>query len=369
MIIVGSTALKHFGLNRREPKDLDVWFTSMEHVPIESDSYLVTHEVMNLVPTHEGHATSNAVYTIKCSHLAYNIKWEKTKADILWLKSRGCKLLPELYAELRKLWKIDYGDKSFLSLTKNKTDFFNDHVSYKYDHDYLHTLVSYPNLPLYTKCLQEREDVLIDKVKFFNMSTADQLRMFKEEITVIALERWVVHGNANWYVAYGMALKKTITNLTKNWAADFIISNLDYYTKPEYLLFKHPLEKLNLKGNGMNKARELVEEFCKKLGSDEDTGDIVFRLAEGGPYCLFSGKDYDVQRAKTKEYLADWGYKHLMKEGGEGGAEYCRGVFELKGVAIAADYRYMSHYGHSYDSILETLTVVTPTQKTITTYE
>ena len=65
-----------------------------------------------------------------------------------------------------------------------------------------------------------------------------------------------------------------------------------------------------------------------------------------------------------------WGYEHLEQEGGgEGGSEYCYGVFKLKGKVYRAEYRYYSYHGSDYSGILDTLMEVKPVQKVITVYE
>lgn len=66
----------------------------------------------------------------------------------------------------------------------------------------------------------------------------------------------------------------------------------------------------------------------------------------------------------------EWGYEHLEQEGGgEGGSEYCYGVFKLKGKIYKAEYSYYSYNGHEYDGISYTLKEVKPVEKTIVVYE
>ena len=249
-IIVGSTALKHFGLNRSEPKDVDVWTDNESDLIAGTDSHLIPSHILLLVPRKDWYATPDAIYTIKCSHAEYSIKWQKTKLDILWLKANGCKLIQPLYDLLKIHWKNVHGNKEFLSLNQNKEQFFTDNVTYVYDHDYLHELVAFPNKPMYTNCLKDGQEVLIDKDKFFKMSFENQIRMFREEITVIAAERWLINpywkGKMSWYKAYILSLEKTVTRLTKGWASEFIILNLEHFIRPDYSYFKHLIETLKL---------------------------------------------------------------------------------------------------------------------------
>lgn len=251
-IIVGSTALSKFNLNRREPKDLDIWTDCEDDLKGKEDSHLIPKDILDIVPVVEidniFYATPDAIYTIKMSHFEYQIHWQKTKLDVLWLKSNGCKLIPELYNKLKEHWKTVHGNKEFLSLMQTKEDFFTDNVEYLVEHDHLHELVAYPNKPMYTNCLKDNHEVLIDKDKFDKMPFEDRVRMFREEITVIAAERWLINsyfrGKISWYRAYMLSLEKTVTRLTKGFASEFIIMNIEHFITPKYEYFKHMLEVL-----------------------------------------------------------------------------------------------------------------------------
>lgn len=255
-IIVGSTALSKFKLNRNHPVDVDVWSDDANDIEQGTDSCLVPTEILQLVPClvdnggKDRWATPNAIYTIKMSHAEYQIKWQKTKLDILWLKHKGCKLIPELYSVLKAHWRKEKGNKEFLSLMQTKEEFFTDNVTYVYDHDYLHELVACPSRPMYERCLKDGQQVLIDQTKFNEMPFEDQVRMFREEIAVIAAERWMINpiwkGKISWFQAHILSLEKTVTRLTKGWASEFIIMNLEHFVKPNHIYFKHIIEELDL---------------------------------------------------------------------------------------------------------------------------
>lgn len=254
-IVVGSTALHYHLPETRPPKDLDVWKNDPSKVNSKKgdDFKVIPTKIINLIEHKEGYATLDSLYTIKCSHLGWdNPMWNKHKQDTLFLKSLGCKIIPELYNELIEFWRVELGDKSFLSLKQDKEPFFTDNVIYLYDHDWLHEQVAFPNNPVYTKCLKFGEDVLIDKTKFDKLSFDEQIRMFKEEIVVIAIERWMVNPNLkkpkSWLESYILSVRKTITSLTKGWATDFLVKNLDIISKPDYSMFEYTLntiDKLN----------------------------------------------------------------------------------------------------------------------------
>jgi len=61
--------------------------------------------------------------------------------------------------------------------------------------------------------------------------------MFREEIAVIAIERWLTNdvwkGKVPVTKAHNMSVKKTILHLTKNWATDFLVTNLVEFVMPE----------------------------------------------------------------------------------------------------------------------------------------
>jgi hypothetical protein len=249
-LIVGSTALSYFGFSRRIPKDIDIWISAEESL-VSGDCKEIPIDILKLCVTIDGYATPDTVYTIKCSHLGWNNPmWDKHKLDILYLKSKGCVLIPVLYYKLIEFWKTELGDKSFLSLKQDKESFFTDNITYTVPHDLLHEMVAFPNKPVYSRCLKVNEEVLIDKNMFDKLPFEYQVKMFKEEITVIAIERWLLpqmlnnRNTVGWYKSYILALKKTITSLTKNWATDFIVSNLDHFVRPDYAYFEHTLKLL-----------------------------------------------------------------------------------------------------------------------------
>lgn len=250
-IIVGSKALKHWLPDHRSPADIDIWTDKPYTKRKEYDYKRIPADILHLVKyahvKDELIATLDSLYTIKCSHLGWsNPNWNKHKLDLLHLKQLGCSLDEPLYRALLDFWKKELGTKDFLSLNKGKQDFFTDNVDYKFDHDWLHEQVSYPLEPVYKQCLKEGADVLIDREKFNQLDFTQQIRMFREEITVIAIERWLVNprftGNMSWVQAYFAALQKTITTLTKGWATEFMVMNIEYLNKPEYKYFKHALE-------------------------------------------------------------------------------------------------------------------------------
>ena len=123
---------------------------------------------------------------------------------------------------------------------------------------------------------------------------------------------------------------------------------------------------------------EVFEEFGEAIGFNDGISELVYKMCqdfediseqiEGWPEYRSPG--YLAFRDYFEAQLEIQGYKYLDGDtSGEGGGEYCYGVFELKGKTYKAEYAYYSHNGHEYDGIEDTLREVTPVQKTITVWE
>jgi len=108
-----------------------------------------------------------------------------------------------------------------------------------------------------------------------------------------------------------------------------------------------------------------------KIESGLDLDAVVFNLANGDISELVPYEGTHEQYKQDLEALKEaLGYEHLDQEGGgEGGAEYCYGVFKLHDKIYRAEYCYYSYDGHNYEEILDTLREVKPVEKTITVYE
>lgn len=401
-VIVGSLALKYFNLLTREVQDVDLW-TDEEDTFNRSvcDVSFIPTNILRIIPTVDNHATPEAILAIKMSHFGFDILWEKHKKDILWLKSRN--ILPdmELYRELKAYWKEKHGNKDFLSLYGDKTEFFNDFVDYQYDHDYLHELVAHPNKPMYSQCHKDGEEVMIDRDKFFLMPFEDQIRMFREEIAVIALERWLLNPKTSDKMtiekAHRYSLRKTVTALTKNWATDFIVENIEEFVMPDRSYYRNTLNTLKenqmseLKGKAL--AKEVFGELAKEL--EVSLSDLLYDLADGDCFdnsSIFSTdleypkqgdrpwidpsfqeelKTYRIEEDRIVQAKKDeYEYIHMTSEGGgEGGTEDCFGVFSWKGVLYHTYWNYYSHQGTEYDWCDGGLSIVQAKEKLVTVYE
>ena len=372
-VVVGSTALNQANFNFRKAKDYDIWISEDELIPkIDNlDFHIAPIEIIQLIPVlpNTEIATPNAIYTIKCSHLGWDIFWNKHKQDIIWLKANGCELIPDLYVKLVKYWETVHGDKNHLSLNKTKDEFFDDYVNHVYDHDLLHEIVAKPKRPIYESVLKDGQQVLIDKEKFLNLSKTDQINLFREEIKVIALERFLIPSKfqIDKLKAYSLALKKTITNLTKNWATRFIVENLYEFShmgNDNWVnnFREHIGETIMIRPEVI----ERIKNKAKELDISENFLDTLLIQGYDFEYYLISS---DKEIEEFCKFLSELKFKFLHRNGGgEGGTEYCESVIELEGQAYLLSYSYFSHQGYDIDDYWN-WKPVTAKQKTVTYYE
>ena len=363
MIVIGSAAMPY-----RAPKDMDIMVVDMDE-PVDAsllkwdlpiDKIQVSQEIYDLLEHTNGFASFNCIYTIKCSHLCINNKWEKTKADVIHFQATGAQLIEPLYHKLVEYWLTINLPQFNLSLNKSKEEFFTDNVTYVLDHDYIHELVAYPAPPMYQSVLADGHEVLISKEKFNALSYEEQVRMFREEITAIAIERWLINphweGKISWVRAYVMALKKTIISLTKNWARDFIILNLVDFVRPDFSYFEHAIKILGIENM---QGIEVFNEMMAAAGVDEDSReDFISEVLIHGCGC----GDMDAMKEAGFEFIEQSG-------GGEGGTEFCTSIFEWKGQLYSMNYTYTSHHGYYVDDAEYSIKPVTKQTREVTVYE
>ena len=125
----------------------------------------------------------------------------------------------------------------------------------------------------------------------------------------------------------------------------------------DYSYFKHAMSLLDLGVTMKEVFENIKKDLIEKALFQEQYSlqELVYEMCEGYP-----GRE-------ISEYL---NYEHLEQEGGgEGGSEYCYGVFRLGTKIYKAEYSYYSHNGHEFYNILDTIQEVKPVQKTITVYE
>lgn len=344
MFIIGSQAAAHWGIARRTPVDVDYLYTCGEERP-SGDSHAIPQEVYKLFSPVDGYITPGELLTLKASHLPWDVHWWKTLQDVLYYKGRGYSIDTVLYGSLVKYWERVHGKKEHLSLAQSSDSFFNDYVYYPVDHDELHKVVAGKAPPTYTKCLVDGASVEIDRTKFNKLPFAEKVSLFKEEVTVIALERYLLNPYNPVICmvrAYQLALHKTVTSLTKGWASDFMALNIEHFIHPDKSMFYNAIH--NVENNMVEELKDLLRAAAKDSGSSAE--DVV-----------------------TGSNLPDGVSLVRQDGGGEGGSEYCTSVFSYKDRYFKIAYSYYSFSGFEVFSDFDGLCEVHPVEKTITVYE
>ncbi len=113
------------------------------------------------------------------------------------------------------------------NLNKTISQFFDDAVEKKYNHDWLHELYAYNEKPMYTKMQIDSTVVKCHKELWNTFSHTEKLQTVAEEVYVIATERFLVKDAAYpAKLAYYHALAKVCTTLCSGWFRDYAI---DFY--------------------------------------------------------------------------------------------------------------------------------------------
>ena len=239
-VIIGSTAMKHwFPDYPREPDDLD-YAVSRENIKsvVITDDIRIENLYNPIITGIEDGVYLRPEYllTLKMSHLFWNINWEKHMFHVQYLLGKGIKYNKDLFYELYYFWN-DYHSKNKRSdLKMSKEDFFNNAINGEIDHDYIHTLIN-PS-PVYKKTLKEGKEVETEESKFYDLTFQEKLDIVREEVMVMAWERYAHRG---YKTAYSMMLKKFIIGHAPMYMALFIIENFITLHKAEFNF----IEKIN----------------------------------------------------------------------------------------------------------------------------
>lgn len=235
-ILIGSKALASYPqFSDRKVKDVD-YFTDhkMEEKGVEPFFHF---NILNYFEDQERTATLEELYTIKLSHIFWDLKnnsWDKHAYDIMRFQDEGIEYIPHLYKILYKTWEEVHGKKK-ANLSQMADSFFKDAVKRIYVHDSIHASVAYYDAPLYERILMDGEEVKVDKSKFDAMSHEDKIKLAREEVYATALERLIVPSDYKYSPrrAYSWALRRTITSLARGWFALFMAENLRELWKPD----------------------------------------------------------------------------------------------------------------------------------------
>lgn len=246
MLIFGSRAAKHWYPDFREPKRDTDYISKLkektrfvEHHWIDSFQYVLERN------SHPVFVDPDFLYTIKVSHAAWDIHWDKTMLDIKFFKSKGCKLDYVLLDMLYDEWCKIHGNKK-VNLNKYNEEFFTDAVDRKYNHDQLHEHFKFYNEPLHTKIRQDLSKAFPSKKMFFSLKVEEQFKCALEEIYVVATERYILPKGMPLKHAKYKAMKQLITSMTKGWFNLFLIEQFDelYYNDLDKVHFEPKVKEL-----------------------------------------------------------------------------------------------------------------------------
>lgn len=250
-LIFGSTAIKHWFPEFRDPKDLDI--ISQEPVMTQGIQHYWFPTCQYFLDNNKDstYLDPEFLYHCKAATLGWNVHWDKTVNDVLFFQQHGFKLNTDLYKLLVKDFTQIHGKKWASLKGKDSTSFFEDSVARKYNHDSIHEAVAYYNEPIYKSVLKGPESVLCDKDKFEKLLFEDKIKMVKEEVFVTALERFLIPNDFKYSanLAYWRSLKKLTTTMSSGWFKMFIIANfIDLYKNSDDYVqkFNNNQEKLKL---------------------------------------------------------------------------------------------------------------------------
>lgn len=271
-LIIGSTALQFHiegwptppGLINKSinisPKDYDIIYPDDMSEPkfnlhAHVDKHSMPRHIFDQFIHDIGRIDLNSQYILKLSHLEFDIHWAKNISHLQLLKRLTNLNLDnmsenqlKLLNDLKEHWKIVHKDrKRNVSLNQYPKSFFNNKVKRKYYHDDLHSAMAYYDEPMYKRILKDNHPVLPDKKKWDLLSFDDKIKCAREEIYVIALERFLIPNEMKYckHEAYRAALKKLITTMTKGWFPTFMLDNYNILIKIDKDYVRIFEEKLN----------------------------------------------------------------------------------------------------------------------------
>lgn len=245
-LIIGSTAMAAHGVGNRAPKDLDLFTDG----PGEGGDTLWEPEFAQWLPDGTDRtATIDELYTIKLSHAYWvlpNNSWNKHMNDLVTLQDAGGRVDQHVHDLLRNAWQRRNGSKR-VNLNQGAFRFFTDNVERTYTHDSVHHTIAYGNQPMFTTLLKPGATVDLDMKKVWALPVDDQIRLFREEMYAIALERVIIPSEytASPRAAYCWAVRRIITNLTKGRSAQFVAEHYKTFRAPDIDYMRRHLSNLD----------------------------------------------------------------------------------------------------------------------------
>jgi len=98
--LFGSRLTKKLFEDFREPDDWD-YVTNDINDNAKGNGYYY------IAPTPDREMTGDEIITLRISHMIFKHKWQEAYDDTMFLKSKGCKMIPSFLNELREFWTTD----------------------------------------------------------------------------------------------------------------------------------------------------------------------------------------------------------------------------------------------------------------------
>jgi len=254
-LIYGSTAIKHWFKDFREPRDIDIItkqdIKNVNEKGIKIEFYW-TDAFEYILKNNKDiqFVDKDFLFTIKVSHASWDINWEKTMKDIEFLKSMGCKLDKELYNLLYSDWEKLHGKKK-VKMDVPNTEFFKENIYRKYNHDWLHQQFAYDERPMNELIRKDLSSPLCSEELWNKLNYSQKLMVALEEIMVLSAERFIfIDKPYPLKIARLKTLKMMITSTTSGWFNLFLIIHFDSLRILGFTHFKERLEKIKDIENG-----------------------------------------------------------------------------------------------------------------------
>jgi hypothetical protein len=227
-ILIGSYAILQHYKDFRKCSDIDIATIDVKYSSTIKNQKIEFKPIPPLFKHHNeidwskgsvGVPSVDMLYTLKCSHLSWDIHWGKTAKDVIFLKSKGAYIIDELYEELYQYWETIHKSKKHINLNITNNEFFDNNVKYNQEHDKLHDKYKFYDRPLYELCKHNINKAILSQDIFNSWSKEKQLQLAIEEIKVIAEERF------NFKTK--QAIKHLILSMSRGWFNKFLINNLE----------------------------------------------------------------------------------------------------------------------------------------------
>jgi hypothetical protein len=242
-LIYGSAAVKHWFPEFRIPNDLDFISSENHWIPLENSYWIDAFEYLEN-NKHPMYVDPNFLLTIKVSHACYDIHWDKTLKDIIFLLNKGCVLDKTFYNLLIKDWSIIHGKKK-VNLNVPNEEFFRNNITRKYSHDELHEHLAFYSKPLHNYIRINLNYPMSSEDMFYELSKEDQIKCMLEETFVFMFERFLIPKKTKSLKhAKYLALKQLITSSTSGWFNLALIMNFEELINYDADFLKPKLEEL-----------------------------------------------------------------------------------------------------------------------------